>query len=178
MFNFTEMSTFAVLVESLLTSLAILAGGAWAYFKFFKGRTFRERLEIQVTAKMQNINEKRIVVASLKVSNIGFAKIPIEEKGTGLNVLICDFGEADYNWAKGGKWNDVATVSVLRGHSWIEPGESIIDQQIFLLPSTPTEAIKFTLQVVSKKQSWTAVFISVVDQNQTEVESDGSLRRQ
>jgi hypothetical protein len=42
--------TVAEIVQAAITSLAVLVGGIWAYFKLVKGRTFRPRVETGIDA--------------------------------------------------------------------------------------------------------------------------------
>jgi hypothetical protein len=40
-----EFQTIVDVLQKLFTIAAIVVGGIWAYFNFFKGRTYRMRLE-------------------------------------------------------------------------------------------------------------------------------------
>ena|SRR5215203_3040648 len=42
--DWTRTKDFTEAFANVTRSLALIAGGVWAYFKFAKGRTFRDRL--------------------------------------------------------------------------------------------------------------------------------------
>jgi hypothetical protein len=57
----TWTADIASVVQSVLTSAGVLVAGAWAYFTYFKGRTFRERLELAVSSISPQTPERSLL---------------------------------------------------------------------------------------------------------------------
>ena len=54
--DWTRTKDFTDAFANVTQSLALIAGGVWAYFKFAKGRTFQDRLIPTVNAKIVMID--------------------------------------------------------------------------------------------------------------------------
>ena len=54
--DWTRTKDFTEGLANLTQSLALIAGGVWAYFKFVKGRTFQDRLTPTVSGKFVSID--------------------------------------------------------------------------------------------------------------------------
>ena len=151
-----DAKEISALVESILKSLAILIAGAWAYFHYFKGRTFRERLEVNVLGAVQEVNGRGLLYVTTKASNVGLSKVPLPREGSGLRVFTCNSSEVAVGPIATEGWTRLCTVDVFEGHDWIEPGEILQEQQLFALPDGARRMVKVELQVVSKKHKWIA----------------------
>lgn len=53
--DWARTKDFAQAFANLTQSLALIAGGVWAYFKFAKGRTFEDRLTTVVNGRLVSI---------------------------------------------------------------------------------------------------------------------------
>ena len=149
-------------VESALTSLAILIGAVWTYFKFFRGRTFRERLEAAVSASPGDIDGVAFLEAVVTVRNVGLSKVPIVQEGSGLRILSSDaWATHDGTAPEALTWTWMATESILENHEWVEPGETVTDSLVFRLPSTPAGPVRLELHVVSEKHEWVATTTTI-----------------
>lgn len=140
-------------IQNIVTVLAIAVGGLWTYFNYFRGRVYRPRLEPKIMGKLvckQGVTYL-LVIAQLK--NIGLSKIAIEQKGSG--IIVSTF---DTNAASGAvdkiEWNDLKAFPVFETHHWIEPGETIEDQQLFVLSSCNEVAIRLRLRLVFGGIEW------------------------
>lgn len=149
-------------VESVLTSLAILVGGVWTYFKFFRGRTFRERLEAGVSASRGDTDGVAFLEVVVTVRNVGLSKVPIVQEGSGLRILSSDeWMTHDGTAPEAPTWTWMATESFLEDHKWVEPGETVTDSLVFRLPSTLEGPVRLELHVVSKKHEWVATTVTI-----------------
>ena len=140
-------------VESALTSLGILAGGLWAYYTYFRGRTFRSRLEPAVGGRVSVSGDLLFLVATVELKNVGLGKVPIQQRGTALRV----YG----GHARGGEgetvcieWERLDTLSVFEKHAWVEPGETIRDTAALAARSPDLAAFKLEFRIVSEKLEW------------------------
>lgn len=49
--SLTDTKTWVDIISTSVTTVAVLVGAVWAYFKFAKGRTFRPRVRIDLAAQ-------------------------------------------------------------------------------------------------------------------------------
>ncbi len=138
--------------EKVFRIAGYFAGGAWAYFKFFRGRTFRPRLEPSIAAHLHRRAPQRLLTAAVKIKNVGLSRVDVLQKGTGVRV---------YRLGEGSRWDRIETLEVLKGHGWIEPGETIEEHVLAEIPGDDPPALKIELTLQSKKTQWEVVSIVV-----------------
>jgi len=132
------LDTFKTLTDAIgtiITSLAVIVGGIWAYFKFAKGRTLRPKLAIDVSGQWLRKNRKHWLHARITVENIGTSKVTITQKGTYIEVKVLAASQPsppDY-----AKWKSVGEYEILDDHRWIEPGETVSDDLMLNLGMRP-----------------------------------------
>lgn len=51
------LNTSLKLIQSFLTSLAIIVGGVWAYLNFVKGRVYHSKLELGISMEMSHVDD-------------------------------------------------------------------------------------------------------------------------
>jgi hypothetical protein len=123
--------TWADGIATIVTALALITGGIWAYFKFARGRTFRPRLEIEMSGQWLKANRKHWLQARIKVKNIGASKVMLRQNGTGLKVrVLADAQSPPPDYAK---WKRAGWCIILEDHQWIEPGETVSDDLLLNL---------------------------------------------
>ncbi len=148
-------------VQSIFTIAAIIVGGLWGYFKFFHGRTFKERLEVSVGASQAKSEGVAFLDVTIMVRNVGLSKVPLVDEGAGLRVLACvDWVAQSVETAALAEWEWVATESIMRDHDWIEPGETVTDNLVFKLPAQLIGPMRLELVVASKTLMWVASTVS------------------
>lgn len=147
----TSLKDWAEMVETVLKALGILAAGGWAYFHYFRGRTYKARLRIKVEGEGLYKGPALYLLVSVEIENKGLSKVPIDQTGTGLRVL------AHGDWADPQNMKHLETLSIFEEHEWIEPGEIVIDEKIVHLPNSDLLAIRLELHLVSGDSSWTTL---------------------
>lgn len=85
--DWTKAKDFTDVFRNVTQSLAFIAGGIWAYFKFVKARTFQESLIPVVSGKFVAIEDRVYLVATIQVKNVGLSKIEFSQKGSALMVF-------------------------------------------------------------------------------------------
>jgi hypothetical protein len=151
------VSAFVELVKNILEIIAIVAGGIWTYFNFFKGRTYRPRLECSVDGSVEESSGQRFLKVVVRAKNVGLSKVPIEQKGTILQLYEAIPPSSNPESPFQATWNDSPAVfDVFKEHAWIEPSEPVEDHVLIELPNNNAPAYKLNLKVLSKKISWTA----------------------
>lgn len=146
----------ADLVQSLLTSTGILIGGGWAYFKYLRGHTFGERLEVTAHG---TITRAHSLSVTLQAKNVGLSKVPVVQEGSGLRISAYVAQpqrletEAEVPGLEA-TWRRLETVPIFESDKWIDPGETIREQRLFTLPDGVPEIVKLELFLQSKKFAW------------------------
>jgi hypothetical protein len=145
-------------ISSIVTALAVVFGGAWAYFKFVRGRTFKTRLSVDIVGEWRSIDEGQFLQVRVTVKNIGETDFHLNRDGTGVRVSfpsqeqqqqeriyegdavdwesICDWPDSGEDQPEGRPTR--RCLSILAEHEWIEPGETVSDDLLIHLVREPT----------------------------------------
>ena len=156
--NDFDLTKLLSAVQSALTSIGIVVGGLWAYYSYFRGRTFRSRLEPRLKGKVSASDGLWLLVAMAELRNVGLGKVPIQQKGTALRVYA-GRARGSNGETTNIDWERLDTLSVFEKHAWIEPGEIISDTAALGTRSADLSAFKLELRVVSEGLEWTATTI-------------------
>jgi hypothetical protein len=144
---------------------ALVLAGVWAYYKFFRGRTFRPRLELTVSGTIRQTGTSAELLALAQIKNVGLSKLVVSQAGTALVILrSLPITEETGPLVP---WEQVSVLPVFEKHAWIEPAETITDQQLLQLSFAESTAIKLDLRVVASKIEWNHVSIVPTDCNNT-----------
>lgn len=141
------------MLESAATTLAIVVGGIWAYFNFFKGRIYRIRLEPAISGRIVHQRLRTFLIVTTKLRNCGRSKVDITQKGSGFRVLSLPTG-TDHHEADRVEWEYVATFPVFENHKWIEAGEVAVEEEMITLPPGDHLALLLELRVVAHNVSF------------------------
>lgn len=143
------------LTEQVMTILAIVLGGAWAYFNFIKGRVYHPRLEPRVSAVLKPSPNFKHVLINAEVKNVGLSNVPIQKEGTGIRLLaLTQENYVTTGWEIDWEDHHLVTLSVFESHGWIEPGETIREQRLIPLREEGLLALRVELRIVSKGIEW------------------------
>lgn len=141
MVTVSDLKNLADLVGAIVTPVAVVAGGTWAYFKFVKGRTFRPRLEVGLFGQWRLVNGQHLLQARIKVKNIGASKVTLIQKGSGLRVsMLADVQRTPPCVVA---WQALRVFETLREHEWIEPGETVSDDLLLDVGVPPAQVVLF-----------------------------------
>lgn len=151
--NPSSQSSILDPIEKLFRIAAYIIGALWVYFNFWKGRTYRPRIDPMLAGQILNHKGPKLIKIIINVKNVGLSKVDIEQKGTALRLLSYDFSNTN------DPWKHRRTISILSANKWIEPGETVGEQ--FLIPFTGTNliAVKAEVILVSKKTMWESTII-------------------
>src|SRR5437870_547816 len=99
-------------------------GGIWVYYNYFKGRTYKPRLEPTVSGKIIKAEGIPYLVVTAKLKNAGLSKIGIEQEGSAVRILSYDLKkQVNSVGLVGNEW--IATFPVFEEDEWVEPGKGI-----------------------------------------------------
>lgn len=141
-------------VEKIAKLAGYVIGGAWVYFNYFKGRTYRPRLETKVTGELSRQSTPNLIRATIQLKNVGLGKVDIGKRGTALRILAFDVSAAD-------GWRHIKTLPILERHAWVEPDELIEEQALWPLDLKDIPAVKLEVIVTGIKTMWEANTISM-----------------
>ena len=131
------------------TVLGAIVAGIWAYFNYFRGRTFRPRLEPQVSARLVSNSNVSYLSVTYSIKNVGLSKVDLKRKGTALVVQLPDLSQA-VQFLGQVRWRPEGAFDVFESHKWIEPGELIQEQLVLLaIPADKHNYLRVDLRVVS-----------------------------
>jgi hypothetical protein len=131
-------------VQSIITAGAVVIGGCWTYFKFFRGRTFQPRLEVALAGEWSRLGTADVLQVRVTVTNIGASMVALNQFGTGLEIgFPADVQDRDeIIWDKvlrqGVAPPAARNFQVLTEHEWIEPAETIFEDLLLNLGKPPS----------------------------------------
>jgi hypothetical protein len=138
----------AAAAQSVATAVALAVGGIWAYYKFFRSRTFRPRLEGAVQARLVRSGGRRLIDVTVTIKNAGLTRLDLTQEGSGLR-FFCNTGEeSDYLYDQL-PWRHLITHPVFTAHAWVEPSESISDRLLVQLEDDAALAYRLELRLVA-----------------------------
>jgi hypothetical protein len=143
------VSKIASIADSLIRILAILVGAAFAYWKFFRGRTFHPRLEAGVSAVARVDSGTVFLTVCCKLKNVGLSSVELDRQASAIRVLLTAVASPtskvrEVKWPKSSE----LTVDVFQQHEWIEGGETVEDSHLFTFPYLADQTGKVELKVV------------------------------
>jgi hypothetical protein len=127
-----EWATVAATANHAITGLAVLVGGAWAYFKFVRGRTFARRAELDVSGSLFTFGDDRIVKATVTLRNAGLSKLPLKNNGKFVRL----YGSPAVSWTPNANifWQQLMHTPIFEGHQWVEAQETVTDEVLIPVP--------------------------------------------
>lgn len=85
--DWARTKDFTEAFANVTQTLALIAGAVWAYFKFAKGRTFRDRLTPTVSGKFVSIDGSVFLIVTMQFQNVGLSRIALDHEASSLIVF-------------------------------------------------------------------------------------------
>lgn len=154
--------------DKAIKTFALLVGAGWTYLNYRRGRTFRRRLELEVTGELFERTGAHYLSMICRLKNVGLTEVPLQERGTACTVFAIREAEM-----RPEKPEDI--YEVFKEHAWIEPGELITHQELIPLPffSKDLVGILLRVRVVSPGIEWNAGCVVKISDGLKEVDSSG-----
>jgi hypothetical protein len=142
-------------LDKLTKILAILVGGVAAYYKFFKGRVHVSRLELKVSGSVICKDNVSYLFTTACIKNIGLSKVNINHDDSSLRITSCK-PLVNVAGAQMVDWRDPSTFNVFEDDPWIEPGETVEEKYLIVIPGCKQEHFAYRLQllIVSGNTYW------------------------
>jgi hypothetical protein len=152
----SRLGTVLDIVDKVTKILAVIIGGAWAYLNYVRGRTYKKRLETNVSGEWFESKGLSFLSGSAHLKNVGLSKFPIEQKGTA--ILVYDLQPSITSQPAADLVETLINVrSIFKTHAWIEPNETIEESFVIQLGSSEKRVgIKLALRVVAAHIEWNA----------------------
>ena len=143
--------------------LALIAGGWWAYFKFIKGRTFKESLPPAVAGRFVSLDGVVHLIASIQVKNVGSSKIDFDRETSAL--ILYEYTPSSNDEIHLVADKRLTSFAVFNEKDrYIEPNEVIQVQRFISIPGPLKLAHRLEVEILSKHgYIWTAA--SIVDRS-------------
>jgi hypothetical protein len=119
--------------------IGLVGAGVWAYFNFVQSRTYHPRMELSVAGEIHSTPSRKLLVPRITLRNIGLSKVQLLQRGTGYRVWYAT-GRVKVGghlaWLGG-----TPVYRIFENHEWLEPGESIFDEnELHSLPMVSVAA--------------------------------------
>lgn len=141
---------WAEIVRALVTALALIIGGIWAYYKFIKGRIYRPRLEISISPEWRALEEGHVLQVTVAVKNIGSSFVRLLHRGTGLETYPMATPQSPAPRLST-TWDDGPVLPLLADHMWIEPGETISDD-LMLRNVSSSQPLRLDVRLLCRRR--------------------------
>ena len=128
-----DLKTATDVASNIVTSLAVLVGGVWAYFKFIKGRTFAHRAELDVSPSLETSAGSLYLSVTVTLKNTGLSKLPLNDNMKVVRLL--GIAHASDGAVSSAKWERILTMPILDQHAWLEAQETVTDTVVYSLHS-------------------------------------------
>jgi len=146
--DWTRTKDFSDAFANITQSLALIAGGVWAYFKFVKGRTFQARLTPTVSGKFVSIDGSAFLIVTTLLENVGLSRIVFDQEASSVVVFEYVPAEAEEILSVQNKW--LTVLEVFRDKDrYIEPNEIVERQTLIALPRISNIGYQLELRVFS-----------------------------
>lgn len=157
--DWTRTKDFTDAFVNITHSVALIAGGVWAYFKFAKGRTFQDRLTPTVRGRFVSINGSVFLVVTTQVKNVGLSRIAFDPELSSL--VVFEYVSSEVEEILNIERKPLTSFRVFGDKDkYIEPIEIITRQRLIALPRVSSIGYQLDLEVLSNSgYAWRATTI-------------------
>jgi hypothetical protein len=151
----TRAKDLAEILNHVVQSVAIIAGGVWAIFTFSKGRQFQESLVVSISGKIVVIDGQTYISAKTNIQNIGTSKIV-------FNFKSCTLLVNEYIKTTDDKVVTVPDILIGNFYAlhekdvYIEPNEIIYGTRLIWIPNPPDIGFRLDFVIISVKKAFKA----------------------
>jgi hypothetical protein len=157
-----ELNQWTGVVTDVATVIAIGVGALWTYFHYFYRRTYSDRLNIDVSAKLIVVKEGRFLEVESVITNAGLTRLFLEPDA--CVIRLSRFPASGYFADEPAPYRAIrchaATFRTFGDGVWVEAGENLADRDLFALPTADAIAWEVTTMIGSSRGSaWTATVV-------------------
>lgn len=155
-----EYKTLAETVQTLVTSVGLIAAGIWTLYNFGLTRFSAPQVEIELDLKsVTQVREKRIAVVVLKIKNTGRTKVAKSHAVLEVRLL-----QVQNNWPSLTRINTPVDYKgevheVLTTHSLLEPSEQYHEEIGFVVSGYDFLQVGMAFIGTKRYQTWEANYV-------------------
>jgi hypothetical protein len=157
-------ANWASALEGAVTAIAVVVGAVWAYFRFFKDRIYRPRIEMVLDGGfIEDHAGQRQLLCSLTLRNIGGTKVRLVKVGSGLKVTQPRVPTSKRPISSR-KWDTEHEVvfGMFEDHDWIESHETIRDEVLLAPFASPSDVYRLEARIKVARRLRSDIAISTV----------------
>lgn len=163
------VARFLASVSSIVTAVAVVVGGIWAYQKFVRGRTFQPRSVVTVSTQWHELaGVGHALQVRISVANIGASILTLVPSETGVQVLFPAAAQTTAaarstdEWWADIRWEPIPmlegqdqprTFAILNKHAFVEPGETVFADML-LNPGREPTMVQVQVQLCWEVPHW------------------------
>ena len=159
-FESSAPSWHGLSADNWIKMVAVAVGAAWTLLNFVRGRTYRKRLETEISGNFSDRPGVILFTGDYKAKNLGSSEIPVLARGTGVYLFSLWLRRyTDGGWGVAEEL--INTVSLVEKDAWIEPTETLRKMYILPIPSGRGEfvGVRSEVQINNGKTMWTVSHI-------------------
>jgi hypothetical protein len=155
--DWAQLKNQPSIVQSVVTSLAIVIGGAWALYRFSVFRTLKPRVGFSFEFEIVSL-EPLILIVRAKASNVGNTRLELRGKRHGCYLRYAllrpmDAGD-NFSVMSRSRGKLEAIDYIFQNHGYMEPGEVIDDAKVISIPHGCYSAVQTELEVFGEYYSF------------------------
>jgi len=148
--DWSRTKDFSDTLQNFIQVLAFIAGGWWAYFKFIKGRTFKESLTPAVSGKLTTIDKRTYLIVNIRVKNVGHSIIVFAPGASSLKLF--GYSTSPPREIVAVADNKLTQFEALHENDkYIEPNEIIDGTRFIAIPDKVELGFRLELEIISAK---------------------------
>lgn len=129
--------------SKIITAVIAIIAGGFAWYKFVKGRVFRPRFKLSITASQVKLAGYPYILSFIEVSNVGAANVKIKEASIQMRPITPATTEGFRSK------QTTFTEEVLSRHTWVDSGLTVREEHLTASPTTEDLAIDLNFRVVA-----------------------------
>lgn len=149
----TKTAELLDILVKLLTALAIIGGGIWTYFHYFRGRLYYARLELGVDLELRSKGTSYYILVISHVKNVGLSRVDLDRDASGVTLDEYDENRV-IDGIRTAESVEIGVFDIFENHKWVEPNESISDLRLVMAPRLSQVAFRAAVRVVGSRHAW------------------------
>jgi hypothetical protein len=113
-------------LDPVVKVLAVLIGGFWVLFNYYRGRTHKPRLRLSVFGERAFLGGVEYLIIKTELSNVGLTRVEVSK---GCHVTVYAY-QLVPEIVMQPEFDKLGIYDLYRGQSWVEPNGLLIDQQL------------------------------------------------
>lgn len=161
-----SLTLVVLTVYYALASAAIVIGGGWAYLKYIRYRSLKERLSLTVEGFVEGtqIQSGLRVIVNPEVENLGLREFRLPADIPAVLRVYARTLQGDASRAQLANWERIRAWTIFVDRDRLEPGEPVHQPQLIELAGDGYGTIMVELEVFSRSgRSWRAAQVVSTD---------------